>query len=1467
MGRPIGSITRSRGHVRGGRAVSSLLLVLALAVAGMAGTAAAAPGTGPEGLSVLSADVTGIRLSAGPLEAIWRPREVPGADAPYQDLEIPGFSTLGEPGAPRTPRQGAWILVPPGTRPMVEVVKEQWEDAGGRMLMPEAVPVILPGPDDDARFVSEILVPYGQDLPEGVDIPPAAREAFAKRTTAVRGQALTVSEVSWWRGRRVARVQLVPVQHDGGRARRVLKQGEWTIRFVADAKATAATPPGPARRDGRGDERFATGFLNAGLLATLQPEALDKSGGAETAIPGLVQRRAELLAPEVRLAVKDTRLQRVTAARLRERGLLPDIPIPESAIRLYQRRYIGPTGAGEQTEIEVPILMVGDGDDFDGDDFFLFYGLRLRDDTDFTLQTDQGPVNIPGCGDNYEMNNEANIYWLAAALPDQGETWSRMEEITVPAVTGTPLASYRRVEHFEEQVAFREHNPDPAADRLFQNDFNDSEAVVSINRLWSPVVDGQDAVIEVGYAGFSNTPARLLRFDLQVDDVPVMNLARLVYLSTMDERTSTFSVPAGMLSGQRAEVVMTRDEDNATGLFSYLNWARIEYDAAYRALDNQLLFNTGPGVGTRPVEVTGFADGDLVVVDVTDPRAPKVVALQPENVRDEGGSWTLSLASNQISAAREFAARGSLHSGGVPEFSYISSSLADEPEDPRVLTGPEPDLLVITHADFRDAVDRWVQHRRARAGGDLAVKVVDVQDLYDFYSGGLHDAWAIKRFCAEAIARWGTWSLVLVGDANENVRELKVSSSARDWSTDFVPAHYHVQHALSYNPELLATDKWYATSEAGMTYPQDDYPAGITSPWEMYVGRFPCNSIDELNTMIDKVILVESPQAGQQWRRRGIFFADDAWSNGYGLDALSKLTYRPGEEVFASSTRDSLAAFWRGGSPVTLEADTLFLANWLEPLWPQGPSEDRTISALSGYAEQYALQPLLQALTRGGLVCFYQGHANQYVLCSEYWIQDELGGTFRQDVASMNNADAPWFFFGMGCHISDWAQNTASIGSVPKERSLSEKMMVRNGGGASGTYGSSGYEYITANRVFSEKIFRRWMFRPPVYDGLGGNTPALPGRAVAARSRWMVGELMWASEADLQAILGGDSTYRQMISQYTILGDPLMVLDAGEPVVTAAFADDPATPLSGEVTLEDVDGTNLRRLDITALDEAGIDRLEVLDADGMTDLAPQLAQATLPDGQFDQQEVHYTVDVPVRPFAHVLSLRVYDTGAPLPQDRHWQLDLEVPMTADILAQGQPVDPASFAFTPGVPVDFSIQVTSGASLDGSESIALQSGNLDLANVTVTTTGPHGLDIAFTASTATGGDVERSVDLVITDQSGSWKTTYVLQEGTGEAGPVAIGRVLNFPNPMADETRFVIETSTGGQGRIRVFATSGREVASIPFSLSGGEGSGVVTWNGRDGRGDELANGTYLYRVEMDSPQGRVTSDMQRLVVMR
>jgi hypothetical protein len=1431
--------------------------VLAAAGDGVGGTSSAGL---PSVVKVVKSDAESVVLSLESLEPRWRESYAGPDGQPRWNLAFDGFVTGGMPGAPRIPVGGSWLVVPPGTRPRVRVLAETWQPVVGRRLAFETTPVTVPGQGDEPASLRELRLEPGDVLPAGVLAP----QGLGAPVQALTGPAVTVGEPVWWRGRRLAACRVTPVRCDAqGLATQTLSGGRWAIEFVPDG-AKVAIPPARAKlRHGTNDARFAASFLNGALLASLPTEgsvaALPAGATDAKALPARGGKAGTLLGPEARLAVSRTGPVRVTYSRLRQRGLIPDVPIQESQVRLYQRRYLDrlDTGAGAPyVEIEVPIHMVGEGDAFDGDDFFVFHGLRLRDDGSYNADLGAGPETVPGCGDPYEMNNEANLYWLACAAPETGHAWARMATTTLPPAVGTPLPNFRQVAHVEEQAAFRENDPATTTDRLYLNLHTDTEVSAVVSPFWRPDPAGTPVDVRYGVASF-NTGARPIRFELITDGATTTQLED-VNLANMQVVTRTATVPASAIVGATTRLRMSRGPGSLfNALYVFLDWFELGYDALFEAVDDELRFNAGDATGARPIEVTGFTNADVGLFEITDPRAPVFVTLQSGNVAADGGGWKLSIMPTENGTARVFHALGDFGGTGVPEFNYVKSAVAPAPVDPTLTSGGAPDLVVVTHASFRAALDRWVQHRIARSGGTLKVHVVDVQDLYDWYSGGLRDMWAVKRFATHAITEWESWSLVIVGDANENALGKRVLSQASGWATDWVPTHYHTQQALSYEPELMASDKWYATLEFGMNYPTEDFPGSSYVPYDMLTGRLPCNNVAELDAMIDKIIDLETPQAGQDWRRRGIFAADDEWSNGYGADAFLYLTYHFDETDFLESERDTLAAQWAGATGVPLESQLVSLKALLDPQFPYTqPAPDRPLNTVRQYTAAAATPVLLNALNQGALLASYEGHANQYVLSSEYWIQDmPTIPNVRTDVSLLANNGRPWFFVGLGCHIADWAQNPVRNDQVPQERSLGEKFLLRPSSGASAVYASSGYEFITVNRMLGEYLSRRWTKRPPA-----AFTPG-PGGSLPGRSRWVLGEILWATEADLLATRGGDYLYDAMVSQYVLLGDPLMSLDGGEPVVEATLHGAGDEVVSGSVELSALDATNQRVLTISARDEAGIDRLEVVDDQGH-DLTTQIAVETLPAGAITTQRTEYTLTVPVLPYDHALTVRVYDTGAARPTDRHWELALTMPQTAIFTTGGEVVDPQTFVFQTGVPVTFEATVASAAWLHEGMALTLTSETLALTDVQFAVAKAHGLNVTFTATaTEAGSAAGHSVVLGIDGHL----TELWLQRAPDDGGDLAIGRVLNYPNPMGETTRFVVENTITGPGRISLWSVAGSPVARVAFTAGGADE--VVDWDGRDEAGDELANGTYLYRVEIDGPLGTVRSDVQRLVIMR
>lgn len=1447
-----------------GRALARLLGVGLVCVSPLLLAAlpdADAPRAAAPGLTVETDTAQEVRFSFEVPAIAWRQVAVGDAGAPRWEAAIAGFTTAGSPGQARLPREGGWLVVPPSTRPQLEVVQESWQTMEPRPVAVAPIPVLRGDPLSEDVSVGEIVPKPGEDLPLG-SIPEGVREEMARAPLAQVGSpAVSLGEMGWWRGRRVVSYTICPVQVDGAdNAVRTLSSGAWRVRFVPDVAFAKTALPAEVRGRpvARGDERFASLFLNGAHL-TRWPTEAGARGEAPPAAPAALKARqagkrgTPLGYPEVRLPVPRTQLYRVRAQQLRTYGLLPNEPIQKSQIRLYQRRYYGllddasDDQAAPYVEVEVPILMGGEGDQFDANAWFVFWGLRTRDDTSFTTRIDGEPVTLPSAGDDLEANNDYNVYWLQVSEPDEGEDWARMPATMLPAATGTPLASYRRSDYYEEALAYRENPPSATADRAYYNQYLADQVNVSLF-LWSPVADQTGATIDIGISGFSAYPRTLAgKFIVRRYGQDLEYPTPEFLLDTVSEVTRSIAVPSAALSQPAVTFRLVPVGDLQNRLWAFLNWVRIGYDARYVAIDGRLPFNAGPGSGANDLEVTGFTTNAVTLLEVTDPRAPRQVALSAQNLVGSGSDYRLSLQVDQSGGGRSFYAVSDIGGEGISDIRYFDASLASG-VPPTQLAGGDADLLVVCHPNFRAAAQRWLDHRQARAGTEgLSVQVVAPQDVYDWYSGGLKNPWAIKRLCNHALnsPTWGTYALMLIGDANENARQLGVTGDFAAYSGDYVPTHLHLQTTGQYLPEMLAADKWYAFQLAG----DNNFPNQAAGPWEMYVGRFPCNSVEQLDRMIDKTIQVETVQPGETWRRRGIFFADDEYSFGsYDVGGGTTLAYQAEERKFGWSEGDTCTGRWvNNGGMVPLEADTVLLHDSMQDLYGSDPY---LVRVARSQALAVATPRLLASLNRGGLLAHYQGHGNAVVMAHEYWFLDDRRTSDRLDVDLLTNVGRPWLYFGMGCHLADWAQYTIDQSGVPRN-SLCEKFLGWIPGGAYACYGSSGYEYLTPNFDFSNVMIRRWMMRPPT-GTVGGETVA---------SRWMLGELMWASEADMLSINSG-VLYRQMVSQYTLLGDPLLMLDCGPPVIEATLDGE---PISGEVALEAVDETNQRTVLLRARDEAGIAGLQVLDSTG-ADLTAAVVRRTTVVTPSSSQIVDYELTLPVRPFAHQITVHVRDTSDRLPTDDHTTLVFNVHHTYEFtsLVDGEAtvIEPTRFTFTPGEPVAIAGTITTSSYVSPESEITLTGDGLVVSDVHVVVGRSRDLTLSFTAEAVAGTQPPRSVLLTVD----GYTTSYLLEAGAGAEGAVTLRDVMNFPNPMREETRFVMRTNLGsGEGKVQVYTVSGRLVAVVPFAVGGGEL--VVPWDGRDREGDRIANGVYLYRVQLEGSAGKARSGMQRLVVMR
>jgi hypothetical protein len=159
------------------------------------------------------------------------------------------------------------------------------------------------------------------------------------------------------------------------------------------------------------------------------------------------------------------------------------------------------------------------------------------------------------------------------------------------------------------------------------------------------------------------------------------------------------------------------------------------------------------------------------------------------------------------------------------------------------------DLLIITPSQFKSALQRLADHKNNL---DPPVKTV-ITTLNEIPSGvGVDTQEDIKYYIKTAIETWGIEYVILVG---AGVKENEIFPVRKAWigsppHEDYFPSDLYF--ADIYNSTMGFSD-WDSDEDGKFAeYPRDKFDVDILP--DVYLGKIPCNDVDELNIVIDKII-------------------------------------------------------------------------------------------------------------------------------------------------------------------------------------------------------------------------------------------------------------------------------------------------------------------------------------------------------------------------------------------------------------------------------------------------------------------------------------------------------------------------------------------------------------------------------------------------------------------------------------
>jgi hypothetical protein len=863
---------------------------------------------------------------------------------------------------------------------------------------------------------------------------------------------------------------------------------------------------------------------------------------------------------------------------------------------------------------------------------------------------------------------------------------------------------------------------------------------------------------------------------------------------------------------------------------SALAWFDLFYKRRLQPVDDQLEFRSPAGAGTFTFDIGPFYRITKPrLFDISNPLAP--VELQVADSiyvsQPSGVTWNLRLDETQSDSRRFIVVPDSLIAiARVP-----SSDLADAAgTNPRNLrgTGNAADYLVVYYDSFAGAAEALAAARRTSlpitGRSSFATMAVPVSAIYDHFSGGRTDPAAIRNFLRSAFYNWSVRPkfVTFVGDASYDYKDITGHAVAGQ------PGCLLPTYENGFDVGVMrqyATDDWILNV--------DDVNSVVP---DFYAGRLPVDdAVTALAVVNGKILPYESAAPIAEYRNQVLLLADDDVQGDIRCDRLNWA------HVFQTNDLNSRI-------PLHMDRQYVYL---------------HTYPSAVGGTKPAARTDLKARLNSGVAMWNFVGHGSPFKMTDESVFIDSDAGTLT------NGLRMP-LVCAASCDVGKF--------NDPTVQSLGERLVVTANNGAISVVSATEEAFSGQNAQLNRYFYNHLFQRDTLNEGQAGGD-VLPG---IGQYHLAISSALLAAKLDAAFSETNNSKYQVMgdaatrlnlprlwasVSLFDADGAPLTQIARGQTVtfrgqvkdgpngvdlpydgVASMLIEDSApvdvTPVScygapgtsylykagpmyhGDVSIANgaFEGRFVVPMDATTGTRGrvrtylqGRAPADSKDSDGAGGLAMTLATGTAPAS--DTQGPRITLGflggaTAVRPDA-TLSIDLFDESGIMITGHSLQNSIVVTVDDNTTSR--------------VDVTSSFRYAADSYQAGMASFQLP----NLAS------GHHRIKVSAADNLATGftsaqhrSSAELEFD-VVQSTSLSIQNAYLFPDPVSSSGPGAGGTfVIDAPGDSLNTL-------------LRLYTVSGRLVRQ--FQIFGGLGQVQVPWDGRDGDGDPLANGVYLFKV--------------------
>ena len=721
--------------------------------------------------------------------------------------------------------------------------------------------------------------------------------------------------------------------------------------------------------------------------------------------PAMPQENGDLR--RVKILVSDTAIYRLSPSSLRGAGVDPET-IDPSAFRMIR---LG-------NEVAIDVIDENQNGRFDGSDMLLFYGERI-------------PHN------RYNVTNAYMLEW-------GGRQGSRAVLLDgKPKTLDAPKPrAFRAPRFFEENVFHHnlETEENDQIDHYFWTGFT------GVTRKTPVVYDLSDEANDISrpavfrillHGGQNSQDPHEFKIYIGQNRIGTLNWRG------QESKYGEFTFPQRFIA-EKTGFTFTSNDENGTDIRAnnydiLLDWYEVDY---WRKMEYSRVEPRGAYISDRlfPVVKSGPVVYRIRGFPTRSPLAYRVSSAGLEakfenlDAQLEGvdpRTYTVSFEDSQSALAKY----------AVVRLEDVKWPLAVLPAPHSGLRSPsiKGDYVIIAHPKFMGALEPLKEHRERQG---FHVAVANIEDIYNDFNHGRFSPFAIKIFLRTA---YQTWEIppeyaLLVGDGHYNYK---------GGNTDYFMRQINPEIAEGYANFVPTIHGWSDGGLEGGGETAMDYRFGVIKGEDriadLHIGRFPVHTVEELRSVIQKIIAYETESdPNPEWRAKVIHISDNR-------------TTHNGDHVFRSS-RETLI---RERTPPGYEVEKIYLRDKAPANGKWDPPEEETLPS-----SRDANERIIDAVSEGALLLEYAGHGGRSV-----WADEDILRT--EDILRMRNGARQPVVIATTCLISAF-DSPEQIG----QRSMGEEFLLQSGAGASAVIGATRKTYANCNIDF-DNIFFPILFHHP----------------------------------------------------------------------------------------------------------------------------------------------------------------------------------------------------------------------------------------------------------------------------------------------------------------------------------------------------------------------------------------------------